>query len=248
MNKYRFLLMALLSSLLLAGCSDKKDNDTLLVATSADNPPYEQMSNGEIVGFDIDLMRAIGKELGKEVEFKNTEFNGIIASLASNNVDMAIAAISITDQRKEKVDFSVPYTDANIALLFRKDSNFQSEQDLKKSMRVGSQLGTIWTLAAYEMSIKYGFNTHALSNNLMLVEELKNSQIDAIVMEEFQGKKFVEKYPELDSFSLAQNSSFAIALPKNSYLTDDINKAIETLKNNGAIDDLSKKWGVLSAL
>jgi polar amino acid transport system substrate-binding protein len=247
MSKYKILLLTLLSSIFLIGCSDKKDDSVLIVATSADNPPYEQMKDGEIVGFDIDLMKAIGKEIGKEIEFKNTEFNGIIASLAGNNVDMAIAAMSVTDQRKETVDFSAPYTGANIAILVRKDSNIKSEQDLAKDITVGSQLGTIWTIAAYEMATKYGFSTQTLANNLMLVEELKNNRLDAVVMEEFQVKKFVENYPDLDGFAITQESSFAIVLPKGSKLTDSINQAIETLKNNGTIDELSKKWGLMSA-
>jgi polar amino acid transport system substrate-binding protein len=246
MSKFKILLAALLSSILVSGCSDNKDN-VLLVATSADNPPYEHMREGEIVGFDVDLMNAIAKELGKEVEFKNTEFNGIIASLSSGNVDMAIAAMSVTDQRKEKVDFSIPYTNANIAVLFRKESNLKSEQDLTKGMMVGSQLGTIWSLVAYEMSMKNGFNTESLANNLMLVEELKNGRLDAVIMEEFQVKKFTEKYPELDSFSTTQASSFAIALPKDSKLTDSVNKAIETLQAKGTINELAKKWGIISA-
>lgn len=246
MNKFKILLAALLSSILVAGCSDNKEN-VLLVATSADNPPYEHMREGEIVGFDIDLAQAIAKEIGKEVEFKNTEFNGIIASLASGNVDMAIAAMSVTDKRKEKVDFSIPYTNANIAVLFRKESGIKSEQDLTKGMMVGSQLGTIWSLISYEMSMKNGFNTQALANNLMLVEELKNGRIDAVIMEEFQVKKFTEKYPELASFSTRQESAFAIALPKGSKLTNSVNKAIEALQRNGTINKLAKRWGVVSA-
>lgn len=246
MNKFKILLAALLSSILVTGCSDNKEN-VLLVATSADNPPYEHMREGEIVGFDVDLIHAIAKELGREVEFKNTEFNGIIASLASGNVDMAIAAMSVTDKRKEKVDFSIPYTNANIAVLFRKESNLKSEQDLTKGMMVGSQLGTIWSLISYEMSMKNGFNTQALANNLMLVEELKNGRIDAVIMEEFQVKKFTEKYSELASFSTRQESAFAIALPKGSKLTNSVNNAIETLQKNGTINELAKKWGVVSA-
>lgn len=246
MNKFKILLAALLSSILVTGCSDNKEN-VLLVATSADNPPYEHMREGEIVGFDVDLIHAIAKELGREVEFKNTEFNGIIASLASGNVDMAIAAMSVTDKRKEKVDFSIPYTNANIAVLFRKESNLKSEQDLTKGMMVGSQLGTIWSLISYEMSMKNGFNTQALANNLMLVEELKNGRIDAVIMEEFQVKKFTEKYSELASFSTRQESAFAIALPKGSKLTNSVNNAIEILQKNGTINELAKKWGVVSA-
>jgi len=247
MNKYKILLITLLSFFLNA-CTDNRDEDTWLVATSADNPPYEHMSHGEIVGFDIDLMIEIGKHLGKKIEFKNMEFHGLLAALSSDNVDMVVAAMSVTQERLARVDFSTPYTDARIAILYRKDDKFRSGEDLKDKV-VGAQLGTIWTLIAHDMSSKYNFSTtKALSNNLMLVEELKNKRIDAIVLEESQVEKFIQKNLELASFPVKQyGSSFAIALPKGSPLKKNIDHTIKALKSNGTIDALSKKWGVLGA-
>jgi polar amino acid transport system substrate-binding protein len=146
------------------------------------------------------------------------EFHGLLAALASDNVDMVVAAMSVTQERLARVDFSTPYTDARIAVLYRKDDKFRSGEDLKDKA-VGAQLGTIWTLIAHDMSSKYNFSTKALSNNLMLVEELKNKRIDAIVLEESQVKNFIQKNPELASFPVKQyGSSFAIALPKGSPL------------------------------
>lgn len=246
MNIYKILLATFLSVILTA-CSDSSDKNTLYVATSADNPPYEHMIHGEIVGFDIDLMTEIGKYLKKKIEFKNMEFHGLIAALASKNIDMVISAISITEARMVKVDFSIPYTNANIAVLFRAEDELQSEEDFKGKI-IGAQLGTIWTIIANEISLKQGFEVQSLANNLMLVEELKNKRLDAIILEESQIKEFIEKNPKLASFSLAQyNSSFAITLPKNSPLKNDINNAILALQKNGTISALSKKWGMLNA-
>jgi polar amino acid transport system substrate-binding protein len=193
-------------------------------------------------------MIEIGKHLGKKIEFKNMEFHGLLAALASDNVDMVVAAMSVTQERLARVDFSSPYTDARIAVLYRKDDKFRSGEDLKDKA-VGAQLGTIWTLIAHDMSSKYHFSTtKALSNNLMLVEELKNKRIDAIVLEESQVEKFIQKNSELASFPVKQyGSSFAIALPKGSPLKKNIDHTIKALKRNGTIDALSKKWGVLGA-
>lgn len=241
MSKYKSFLVALLS-IFLTACTDNRDEDTWLVATSADNPPYEHMHDSEIVGFDIDLMLAIGKHLGKKIEFKNMEFHGLLAALASDNVDMVIAAMSVTRERQARVDFSIPYTDARIAVLFRSEDKFRSGEDLKGGM-IGVQLGTIWTLIAHDMSSKYDFRTKALANNLMLVKELKN-----IVLEESQVENFIEKNKGLASFSVKQyGSSFAIALPKDSPLKKNIDHTIKALKSNGTISALSKKWGALGA-
>ena len=246
MSKGKILLITLLSFFLNA-CTDNRDEDTWLVATSADNPPYEYMHNGEIVGFDIDLMIEIGRHLGKKVEFKNMEFHGLLAALASDNVDMVVAAMSITPERLARVDFSIPYTDAMVAILYREEDKLSSKKDLKEKI-VGAQLGTIWSLIAHNMSSKYNFSIKSLSNNLMLVEELKNNRIDAIIIEKSQVMKFIEKNPELASFSVKKHvSSFAIALPKDSPLKNNIDHAIESLKRKGTIEALSKKWGLLGA-
>jgi ABC-type amino acid transport substrate-binding protein len=246
MNIYKILLAALLSFFLVT-CSDSRDEDTWLVATSADNPPYEHIHDGEIVGFDIDLMSAIGQHLGKNIEFKNMEFHGLLAALASKNVDMVIAGMSVMPERQARVDFSVSYTDAKIAVLYRKKDEFKSSADLKDGM-VGAQLGTIWTLIAHDLSVKYGFRTKALANNLMLVEELKNKRLDAIILEESQADEFVAKNPKLANFSIKQyGSSFAIAMPKDSPLKKNVDHAIKALQSNGTIETLSKKWGLLGA-
>ncbi len=246
MNKCKILLSIILSTILVS-CSELRDENTWVVGTSADNPPYEFMQDGEIVGFDIDLMVAIGQHLGKNIEFRNMEFHGLLAALASNNVDMVIAGMSVTPERQKRVTFSVSYTDARIAVLFRREDKFKRSEDLKDK-QAGAQLGTIWTLIAHDMSVKYDFRTKALANNLMLVEELKNKRLDALVLEESQAEKFVAKYPELSSFSVKQyGSSFAIALPKNTELKKNIDHTIKQLKGNGTISALAKKWRVISA-
>lgn len=246
MHRYKFFL-AILLSFVLVSCSDGRDENTWLVATSADNPPYEHMSNGEITGFDIDFIMAIGQHLGKNIELKNMEFHGLLAALASKNVDMVIAGMSITPERQAQVDFSIPYTNARIAVLYRKEDGFGSAEDLKDKV-TGAQLGTIWKLIAHDLSVKYGFKIKALANNLMLVEELKNKSLGAIIMEESQADKFIAKNPELANFSIKQySSSFAIAMPKDSPLKKNIDHAIKALQNNGTIEALSKKWGLLGA-
>ena len=246
MNKFKILLAVIISFSLLS-CSDSRDDDTWVVGTSADNPPYEFMKDGEIVGFDVDLMIAIGQHLGKDIEFRNMEFHGLIASLASNNVDMVIAGMSITPERQRRIAFSTPYTDARIAVLFRREDGYKRADDLQDK-KAGAQLGTIWTLIAHDMSMKYHFKTKALASNLMLVEELKNKRLDAIILEESQAAKFMDKYPKLSSFPVKQyGSSFAIALPKQTDLKKNVDHSIRQLKGNGTISALAKKWGIISA-
>ncbi|MBY0533885.1 putative amino acid ABC transporter substrate-binding protein [Candidatus Megaera venefica] len=243
-NKF---LMVVTLSIFISACSEKSDKDTWIVATSPDNPPYEHMKDGEIEGFDIDLMTAIGQHLGKNIEFKNMEFHGLLAALATKNVDMVIAGMSITPERTARVDFSIPYAEARIAILFRRADGYKESADLKEKM-VGAQLGTIWSLIAHDISMTHSFRTKALASNLMLVEELKNGRVDAVILEESQAEKFAEKNPKLSSFRLGQyGSSFAIALPKGSPEKKNIDHTIKSLKSNGTITALTKKWGLVGA-
>jgi polar amino acid transport system substrate-binding protein len=246
MKKLSLIIVAFMS-LLLSGCFSEQDEDTWIVGTSADNPPYEFMKDGKIVGFDIDLITEIGKHLGKQVKFKNMEFHSLLAAISSNNVDLVTAGLSITKERTARVDFSIPYASATVAVLYRREDAFKKHQDLENK-NVGAQLGTIWSLIAHDLAAKSQFRFKALSSNLMLVEELKTKRIDAIIMESFQADKFLEANPAFAHFNLEEfSSSFSIAMPKNSPLKKNIDHAIKALKSNGTIHALSKKWGLVSA-
>ena len=245
--KYIKLLIITILALSLSGCFDNQDENTWIVGTSADNPPYEYMKNGKIVGFDIDLMIAIGQHLGKNIEFKNMDFHGLLAAVSTKNVDFVIAGMSITKERLARVDFSIPYCDAKIALLVKAKDEITKPADLKGKV-VGSQLGTIWSLINHDMGIHHGFQPKTLANNLILVEELKSGRIDAVILEEAQAKKFATKNPQFQSLQVEQySSSFAIAMPKNSINKKNNDHTIKTLQKNGVINDLAKKWRIVSA-
>ena len=244
--KFIIIMLFIIISSLLSGCSDD-DNNTWVVATSADNPPYEFIRDGEIEGFDIDLIIAIGQHLGKRIEFRTMEFHGILAALSTKNVDMAIAGMSVTKDRLARVDFSIPYTDAKISILSKKENNYQELENLKGKV-IGAQLGTIWSLIAHDISLKYPFKTVTLASNLMLFEELKSGRVDALIMEETQSQKFISKNPQMSSFHISEyGSSFAIALPKGSVDKKNIDHTIKALRSNGTINSLAKKWNLIGA-
>lgn len=247
MNGFK-LIYILIFSLLLSACSSERDENTWIVGTSADNPPYEYMRNGKIEGFDIDLMIAVGQHLGKNIEFVNMEFQGLLASLSSKTVDFVIAGMSVTRDRQMRVDFSIPYTNAKVAVLVKRDSGIKDPEGLRGKI-VGSQLGTIWSLIAHDLGLSYGFSTKTLANNLMLVEELKLGRVSGIILEEYQVEKFTAKDPQFSGFSVdaKYSSSFAIAMPKNSINKKNINHTIKSLQKNGTIEKLARKWGIAGA-
>lgn len=248
-SKIYKLLISFITSLILislVSCTEtaSKENQWV-VATSADNPPFQYLYNGEIVGFDIDLMNEIAKIAGKEIKYKNMEFHSLLAALASNNVDLVIAGLSVTDERKKRVDFSIPYTSSTIAVLFRRADDFKEYADLNGGV-VGAQLGSVYNIIAHDLAMQCKCKVHSLSSNLMLVEELKSKRINAVILEEAQARKFIELNEGFGMFTLKEfNSAFAIAMPKGSKLKDSIDNAIELLDAQGIIRELSKKWKLI---
>lgn len=242
----RIISCAILS-IMLCSCSDEAknaaDKDTIVVATSADNPPYEFIQDGKVVGLDIDIMQAISKEMGKKLVVKNFDFPGLLPALTSKNVDAVIAALTVTDERKTRVDFSDGYASTSMALLFRKNENLKSTNDLSSKV-VGVLMGTTWESYAKELTAKINnMRVRSLSNNLVLVEELKSGTVDALIMEEMQVNKFMSNVAGLSNFTLHDTKGeFAIALPKDSQLTPLMNEAIKTLLLNGTLNEIKTKW------
>jgi polar amino acid transport system substrate-binding protein len=241
MKIIKFWVLTFLSFFLVS-CNNTNIEQQLIVGTSADNPPYEFIQSGKIVGLDIDIINAIAKHLGKDVVIKNLDFNGLLAALSSNNVELLIAGLSITPERQVHVDFSQPYISAKVSVLYRTQDNFKNIEDLK-SKTIGAQLGTIWGAIANDLSTDLHFKINSLSNNLMLVEELKSKVIDAIILEEAQCQKFIANNPELSYFPLKTYSSeFAIAMKKDSKLKSNIDKALIVLEKDGTLATIKKKW------
>lgn len=223
-------------------CDNQVKTESLTVGVSADNPPYEFMQNGQIVGFDIDLINAMGERLGKKIVIKNFDFSGLLAALVSKNIDIAISGLTVTEEREKHVSFSIPYMTTKVSILYRLEDNLRGIDDLQNKV-IGVQLGTTWGIIANDLSKKINIKISHLSNNLMLVEELRAKVIDAIILEELQSQKFIENNQGLASFLLKEFSSeFAVAMAKNSELIKEINKVIKDLEEEGELERLEKKW------
>lgn len=243
--KIKNLAVTFLSLFMLMSCDNKSadNNENLIVALSADNPPYEFIQEGNVVGLDIDIIEEIGKILEKKIVIKNLDFPGLFPALTSNNVDCIISGLSVTENRKEYFDFSDTYTSSQISVIFRKDDNLKNSNDLNGKI-IGAQLGSTWEMEANNIAKEFpGTMVRALSNNLVLIEELKSGSVDAVILEKMQVDEFIKNNPSLSFFDAPElKSDFAIAFNKNSELVKQINEAIQKLQNNGKLEYIKKKW------
>lgn len=245
-----FLMMAIMAcSMLLTGCGgeEKKAADSAKVLRVGTEPvfaPFEFPKEGskDLTGFDIELIEALGKQMGYKVEMVSMGFDALIPALNSNNIDVAIAGMTITDERKKVVDFTESYYTSGLMIMVRKDSNVKSIDDLK-GKTIACQIGTTGEKNARNVA---NAKVTAFNTNDEAVMELKNKGVDAIINDSpvvgyylAQGgnasMKTVGDIMEAEQYGLAVKKG-------NDKLAGEINKALAELKKNGEYDKIYKTW------
>ena len=250
--KKKWLALALGAMLVVvAGCgggekkaeAPKDDKKVLKVATSPDFSPFEFLDDkGNIVGFDVDLMNAIGKKINREVKFQNSSWDGLIPALQAGNVDVVIAGMAITPERKEQVLFSDAYYDTGLGIFVSKKSGIKGIDDLK-GKKIAVQVGTLGQDLAEKIE---GAQVKKLSVSADTFLELKNGTVDAVI-NHIPVFKYYVKTTGAQDFEVAgpplTAASDGIAVKKgNQALVDEINKALKELKASGEYDAMYEKW------
>ncbi|MDB9314805.1 transporter substrate-binding domain-containing protein [Spirulina sp. CS-785/01] len=238
----------------IAGCGSNEttgseDGEKVLVmATSADYPPYEfyetARGEGEPVGFDIDIAQYITEELGYELEINDMDFNGIIPALQSNRADFAMAGMTPTEEREESVDFSEVYYEATNTIIANKGSGYDTFADLA-GKTVGVQLGSTQQETAQEKAEEIGDITLEPRNKVSeIVQEIKAGRIDAAIVEDTVAKGYIQNNPDLEFLPIKDQEAAgsAIAFPKDSELVEEFNAVLAEMKENGEMEKLITKW------
>ncbi|MGD1952381.1 MAG: transporter substrate-binding domain-containing protein [Leptolyngbyaceae cyanobacterium] len=257
MKRKRFLALTSLSAVVALGiatsCASpsgtaEADGDNVLVmATSADYPPYEFYEtaggDGEPIGFDIDIAKAITEKLGYTLEIKDMDFNGIIPALQSERADFAMAGMTPTEERKESVDFSQIYYDAQNTIISMKDSGLATYEDLE-GKTVGVQLGSIQEGEAKDQAETVTMTIEPRNKISELVQEIKAGRLDAAIVEDTVAKGYVQNNEDLqfETVPIEGESGSAIAFPKGSPLAAEFDQALSDLKDSGELDGMVTKW------
>lgn len=250
------LFICMIASLLLlgsTGCSTghseaKKDasKDTIIVGTSADFPPFEALDkNGRIYGFDIDLIHAIGDELGAKIELQNLYLDELIPMLKLKKIDVAIAALTITKNRDEQVYFTKGYYKSKQAMIVGlNNSTIKGFADLK-----GKKLGTVIATTGNALAAKIKGVEHYHYNGIgEALDALEYDKIDAIIIDESYALNLLKYSTTLKVLNnldgkLINEEEYAIAIsPAKPALYMRVQKALQTIKDNGTYERLLKKW------
>ncbi|MTH52324.1 transporter substrate-binding domain-containing protein [Bacillus mangrovi] len=255
MKKWLLLAISLMMVFALAACGTAEEasgdgesgKKVLKMATSADYPPFEYKDTAksdEIIGFDVDLAKALGEKLGYEVQVQDMDFNGLIAALQGKQVDMVMAGMTPTAERKKNVDFTDIYYTAKHMIVSPKGSGIKTVEDLK-GKKLGVQLGSIQEGEAEKIAEEVDVTVENRNRIPELVQELKTKRLDAAIIEDTVAKGYFEKDKELEGFTLdtsEEEAGSAIAFQKGSKYTEEFNKALNEMKENGELEKLVVKW------
>ncbi|SHI14134.1 transporter substrate-binding domain-containing protein [Pollutimonas bauzanensis] len=232
------LLAVSLSSFAAAG---NAASDTVRIVTDPTFPPMEFTKAGQRTGFDIELLEALVKEMGKKLEWTDIDFKGLIPAVLSGRSDAAVSAIYITDERKKVVDFTDSYYAGGLVVLTRKDGPIKSLKDLD-GKKVSVQVGT--------KSVKYLQDSYP---KVQRVEVEKNEEMfnlvgigrsDAAVTGKPAAKLYAQAHPDLAVLDeQITTEEYGIAVSKDQPgLTKDFNAALQRIKANGTYQKIVDKW------
>ncbi len=234
-------LLVLLSTLVSGACS--KNSSKYVIATDATWPPFEYVNDqNQIVGFDIDLMNAIAKSAGIEIEYQNVAFDPLLAGMAQGTYDAAISSITITDDRSKSMLFSNPYYVAGQMIVTKKNNTSITNADSLQGKALGAQLGTTGETLANGVK---GATVKTYNQIGLAVQDLLNGQIDAVICDTPIANSYVNKNATslkiVGDALTTENYGIAVAKGKTELL-EKINQGLAAVKAAGTIDTLVTKW------
>lgn len=213
---------------------------TLVMATNAEFPPYEFHDGGEIVGIDVEIARAIATEMGMDFEIEDIAFDSIIPEVTSGKADFGAAGMTVTEDRKQSVDFSDPYATATQVVIVKDGSEIASVDDLV-GKTIGVQLGTTGDIYAEDVE---DVTLERYNKGFEAVQALSQDKIDAVIIDGEPAKVFVAENEGLKILDEAfTTEEYAICVKKgNTELLEGINSAIAKLKESGELQAIVDKY------
>ncbi|HWJ77236.1 MAG TPA: transporter substrate-binding domain-containing protein [Niallia sp.] len=263
MKKFSILFGLLLSlSIVLAACGNSdesnkskdsaskdsdllaqiKDEGKLVVGTEGTYPPFSYHDdNGKLTGFDVEIAEEVGKHLGVDVEFKETQWDAMFAGLDAKRFDMIANQVGINDERKAKYSFSIPYISSAGVLLTREDSNIKSFEDIK-----GLKSAQSLTSNYAETAKSYGAELVGVDGFNQAIELLNAKRVDVTINDKLSFLDFKKQKPDTkvkiaDTADDVSQSGLMFRKGNDS-LVDAVNKALQEMIDDGTYKTISEKW------
>lgn len=216
----------------------------LVMGTNAEFEPFEYREGTDIVGYDVDVATEIAKDYKSTLKIEDMAFDSLVTALAAGKVDMVVAGMSVTDERKKEVDFSNPYYNATQVIIVKKGSTTVAKSADLADKQIGVQEGTTGDLFVSDTANVAGAKVARFKKAVDAALDLKNGKLDAVVLDEKPAQKIVEQNDDLMILDEAlTEEEYAIAVKKgNTELLESINKTLEKLEKNGTFTTLKTKY------
>ena len=263
MNKRIMGLGALaITAVMLAGCgtsatktASEPQKTTLTMGTNAQFQPFEFVTKKnplieEYDGIDVAIAMEIAKDAGMNLHIEDQEFDGLIAAVSTDKIDMAVAGMTVTEERKQSVDFSDPYYTATQVMVVSPDNTSIKKAADLKDKKVGVVLGyTGDNIVTKDIGVPES-NIQRANRGLDIIQDVKNGKLDAVVIDSYTGKALAEKngLVAIEDPDVFESEEYAIAVKKgNKELLDKINKTLKRMKDSGEIEKLAEKYNTMAS-
>ena len=237
----KFVKSLLMGALVLSLSVSAMAKDKIFVGTNAEFPPFEYLDKGEVTGFDIELVNELGKVMDADVKVLDMSFDGLLPALQMKKVDLVIAGMTATEERKKTVSFTQPYYTASQVIIVKEGNNSIKSFDDLKGKKVAVMLGFTGDTIVSEIE---GVNVERFNAAYAGIMALQADKVEAVVLDSEPAKNYVKQNPGLVLAEAdAEQEEYAIALRKNDKaLLEKVEKALAEVKANGAYDALIKKY------
>jgi len=218
---------------------------TLVVGSDTTYPPFETVNDqGQIVGFDIDVVNAICEVVNCVAQFQTTAWDGIFAAMANGEFDMIASGITITEERAQVVEFTEPYHEVNQAIAARtEDEALTLESFTQGDLLLGAQTGTTNAILAEQLVGRERLRIYDDFNAAMLA--LLNGDVDGVMIDDTSADAFVQQYAgEIVAAirNVESGEKLGLAVQPGDELVDALNHGLEQIKADGTLAALVEKW------
>ena len=242
------IVLLALTSVFASGAKEASEGSKVYtVAISCDYPPLEYIDdNGNPCGYEVELIQAVAEAAGIKVQIANVSFDGIIAGIQGGQYDIGASGLTVTEERKNSVDFTSPVLQFALSIVTKKDNtDISSDADLE-GKKVGVQLGTTCQFACEDIGLTPSTYDEAPS----AVLDLANGNLDAVVLDSVVAEDFVlanESYSKVLKIagSFENTDDMAMAVKKgNTALLNLLNEGLKKVEENGKMAELKAKYGL----
>ena len=231
------LLIGLVGAAMICGCGEK--DNSLKMITEATFPPYEFLRGQEIAGIDVEICRAVAKKLNRPFMAETVDFDSVIPAVISGKADLAAAGITVTEDRKKNVDFSIPYVKTGIVVIYKKSNPFKNIEQLK-GKKIGVQGGTTSETFVLEQLKQEPERSKSPAE---AVAALKSGRVEFVIADIDPAKNCVKGEADLALSDFITSEEYAVAIRKGQpELLKAIDETIAELKASGQLDQWIRQF------